>query len=257
MGSGNEVPAEPDKTGITKLEDFCPPAISVTYTIRVRLLERGEVGEGGRAKPKIIAEEDRKIRIIPAIPEQPPINVEGQEDEYCLRKVKSIKKGMFKGTSGELVIETTQPPPLRLPAPDMQSANLAEESLVNTVATVALRFEPKDAKEQPPKLGNMTSKLKVLTFYHSYPLAKYPNRADMQHDARRQMTIDTLTLSSRTMASAQWYRQEPEGNGQQPALRHTTSGLTASVSTLAPPPLPIPANPQNGVTFQHLSTAQV
>lgn len=231
LGSGNEVPAEPDKSGVTKLDDFCPPAISVTYTIRVRLLDRGvPPDQNGRSKPKTLAEEDRKIRIIPAIPEQPPINVQGQEDEYCLRKVKSIKKGMFKGSSGELVIETTQPPPLRLPAPDMQSANLAEESLVNTVATVALRYEPKDPKEPPPKLGNMTSKLKVLNFYHSFPVETFPTQAQMQHDNRRQMSIETLTLSSRTMASAQWHRQEPEVNGS-PTLRHTSSGQTAGVST--------------------------
>jgi len=177
---------------------------------------------------KTIIEELRRIRVVPAIPEQPPVNVEAQESEYCLRKVKTVKKGMFKGTStGQLILETVQPPPLRLPAPN--TSDTSGPCQVSTIATVTLRYDPSDASSQPPKLGNLSSKLKVLTFYHSYALENWPSQAEMTADYRRQIAIDTVSLSSRTMASVNWQRCEPGSDNADASpelFRSTTSTAT-------------------------------
>ena len=230
FGEGAVLPADADGSGGSKYDDMCPPALKISYSIRIRLLKKHASNDSHDERPqmKTLMEELRRIRVVPAIPEQPPVNVEAQESEYCLRKVKTVKKGMFKGTStGQLVLETVQPPPLRLPAPNTSSNS--DTCPVSTIATVTLRYDPSDASSQPPKLGNLSSKLKVLTFYHSYALENWPNQADMTADYRRQIMIENVSLSSRTMASVSWQRCEP-GSGNADAspelFRSTTSMAT-------------------------------
>jgi len=208
LGAGSEVPSEEDGTGITKLEDYCPNMVTISYFIRVKLHKANGVDDEGRARTRLVAEETRKLRVIPATAEHPPINIEGQEEEYCLRRVKAIKRGMFKPSSGHFIMESTQPSPLRLPAPTLSCANLNMESLVHTVGTVTLRFDPDNANDAPPKLAMLNSKLKILTFYQSTPLEDWPKRTTLMHDSRRQVNIDTVSLSSRNMGSVQWRRHD-------------------------------------------------
>jgi len=218
------VPSEEDGTGITKLEDYCPNMVTISYFIRVKLHKANGVDDNGRARTRLVAEETRKLRVIPATAEQPPINIQGQEEEYCLRRVKAIKRGMFKPSSGHFIMESTQPSPLRLPAPTLSCANLNMESLVHTVGTVTLRFDPDNVNDAPPKLAMLNSKLKILTFYQSTPLEDWPKRTTLMHDSRRQVNIDTVGLSSRNMGSVQWRRHD---------------------SSTGPPVYPIPAPPSH------------
>ena len=230
FGEGAIVPAESDGSSGSKYDDMCPSALKISYGIRIRLMKRNPSNDAHDDQPqmKTLMEELRRIRISPAIPEQPPVNVEAHESEYCLRKVKSVKKGMFKGTStGQLILETVQPPPLRIPAPN--TSDTSGPCAISTVATVTLRYDPSDASSQPPKLGNLSSKLKVLTFYHSYALENWPSQAEMTSDYRRQIAIDTVSLSSRTMASVNWQRCEPgsDNTDASPELfRSTTTTAT-------------------------------
>lgn len=226
LGAGSEVPSEEDGTGITKLEDYCPNMVTISYFIRVKLHKANGVDDEGRARTRLVAEETRKLRVIPATAEQPPINIQGQEEEYCLRRVKAIKRGMFKPSSGHFIMESTQPSPLRLPAPTLSCANLNMESLVHTVGTVTLRFDPDNVNDAPPKLAMLNSKLKILTFYQSTPLEDWPKRTTLMHDSRRQVNIDTVGLSSRNMGSVQWRRYD---------------------SSTGPPNYPIPAPPSHNM----------
>jgi hypothetical protein len=249
---GAEVPADSEGSLGTKIDDMTPPALKIIYFIRVRLLDRLPSTDSRRAPTKSVAEDLRIIRIIPAIAEQPPVNIQGQEEDYTLRKVKAVKKGMFKTAStGQLILESSQPGPLRLPAPDLQSSNLSSQGVINSTATVTLRFDPTDAKGQPPRLGNLISKLKVLTFYQSNPSEDWPKRADMSSDFRRQIQVETVNLSSRTMASAQWQRQEPSSNMSSPS----SPELLRTVTTAQPTTVPAPSeehNPANPFYLAHL-----
>lgn len=249
---GAEVQTDPDGGGRDKLDDMTPPALKIIYFIRVRLLERLPSTDSRRPPTRSVAEDLRVIRIIPAIPEQPPVDIQGQEEDYTLRKVKAVKKGMFKTAStGQLIVESSQPAPLRLPAPDVESSHLSSQNVINSTATITLRFDPTESKGQPPRLGNLISKLKVLTFYQSNPAEDWPKRYDINQDFRRQIQVETVTLSSRAMASAQWQRHEPSSNGTSPV----SPELLRTITTTQPSTVPAPSeehNPANPFFLAHL-----
>lgn len=264
LGAGSEVPSEEDGTGITKLEDYCPNMVTISYYIRVKLTKAAGFDDNGRPRMKPVAEETRKLRVIPATAEQPPISIEGQEEEYCLRRVKAVKKGMFKPTSGHFTMESVQPGPLRLPAPTMSCANFYMASLMHTVATVTLRFDSENANDTPPKLAMLNSKLKVITFYQSMPLEDWPKRTTLMHDPRRQVNIDTVALSTRNMGSVTWHRQDASTPPQQPPIHPIPAPPTKEVNPSKPfylaqllVPITLPPNKHFVPTFHSCLVSRI
>ncbi|KAG9736951.1 hypothetical protein KCU75_g17129, partial [Aureobasidium melanogenum] len=138
---------------ITSHDDMSPDMAKIQYQIAARITAANDIN----GTPKHLATRMKTIRIVPTVNEQPPVNVLGDSD-YILRSEKSIKKGVFKGKLGTLVIEAEQPKSLRLP-----KSYSPEESTISTVAIVKLRFDPAVANSQPPRLGSLSSKLKATT----------------------------------------------------------------------------------------------
>ncbi|KAL8718582.1 MAG: hypothetical protein Q9225_004298 [Loekoesia sp. 1 TL-2023] len=183
--------------GKSLMDDMAPDMSVVSYAIRARITN----GRGSNGKHNIIADDTKKVRVIPAVPEQPPLAVQdGKEDDYKLRKEKPIKKGTFKGRLGTLVMESAQPRSLRLPPPRTETPGA-----VTTMATVNLRFDPASPDAQPPRLGTLVTKLKAATFFASTPMRDIPNRSsDFHYSSTRGIYVETLPLSSRCVSTAQW-----------------------------------------------------
>lgn len=196
----------------TLLDDMAPEMSVISYAIRVRITN----GRGTTGKPIIMAENSKKLRVVPAVDEQPPLVMYGDmKDDYVLKKEKEIKKGLFKSKLGVLTMESQQPKSLRLPA--VKSKNSCP---VTTMATVKVRFDPSEEGAQPPRLNTLSAKLKVSTFFSSVPMSELPSKAtESPYDSSRGVFVQSAPLSSRCVASAQWER-------------HTTS---ASDSPLAAP----------------------
>ncbi len=71
-------------------DDMAPDMGSVAYTIKCRITK----GRGTTGKIRILTEDSKKLRIVPAVQEEPPLHAEGGvKDDYKLRKEKNIKKG--------------------------------------------------------------------------------------------------------------------------------------------------------------------
>ncbi|KAL8920578.1 MAG: hypothetical protein Q9208_006200 [Pyrenodesmia sp. 3 TL-2023] len=185
--------------GKSLMDDMSPDMAVVSWCIRVRITN----GLRGDNKPDYVADDSKKVRVIPAVPEHPPIVIlGGKDDEYRLRKEKSIKKGTFKKRLGTMVMESTQPRSLRLPPPTTDNP-----AAVTTSASVNLRFDPAYPDAQPPKLETLVAKLKVATFYATSPMTEIPQRSSDYHfNPSRSLFVDSVPLSSRCMASAQWDR---------------------------------------------------
>ena len=193
--------------GKSLMDDMSPDMGSVAYSVRCRMTG----GRGTSGKIRVIAEASKKLRIIPAVPEEPPLDAEGGlNDDYKLRKEKTIKKGFLKPKLGRLVIQSAQPTSLRLPPVRSES-----EASVTTMATVNVRFDPADESCQPPRLNNLQAKLKVATYYSSVPMRALPTSSkDFRFSSIQGLYVETLNLSSRCLGNQQWEKCEASTCGR-------------------------------------------
>jgi len=172
----------------------------VSYCIKVKMTKWRDNGT-----ENVVAEASKKLRIKPAYEEQPPLNIDNDE-EYCGRLEKTLRKGLVKGKLGCLVMEAPQPKSFRLPATSPGHAIPP----ITTMAKVKLRFDPHEEKSPPPRLTSLSSKLKVTTFFASAPRHSFPSKRNTFSDMSQGYISETIPLSTLCIASVDWHRHEPE-----------------------------------------------
>ncbi|MCJ1457065.1 hypothetical protein MMC28_007431 [Mycoblastus sanguinarius] len=217
--------------GKSLMDDMAPDMGSISYSIRCRMTS----GRGTTGKHRIMAEGSKKLRIIPAVEEQPPLDVkEGLLDDYRLRKEKSIRRGMFKGKLGSLTMQSVQPKSLRLP-----SVRTTSCCPVTTMATVKVRFDPAEESAQPPRLNTLQTKLKVATFFTSVPMRVLPAKSsDFHYSSVKGIYVEALNLSSRCLVNTQW-----EHHTSSAPTRRDSAWSTMSTG------VPQPSSAYNGKSF--------
>ncbi|KAF2758717.1 hypothetical protein EJ05DRAFT_476029, partial [Pseudovirgaria hyperparasitica] len=229
---------DPEVSGFASnlLDDMAPEMAKVLYVIKVRGLQyRPEDDEA-----LIVVDRVRKVRIKPAFEEQPPLSVDvAGASDYRLRQVKTIRKGLLKGKSGTLIMEASQPKPLHLPGARTGEAPVP----ISTVAKVVLRFDPTDDSQQPPKLGSLTSRLKVITFHSSVPRTCFPVKSTLAYDISQGYYCMALPLASRCIANTQWERQDGSSS---PVFRRDSAASTVESSLTG---IPAPSDNYHGKTF--------
>lgn len=183
--------------GHSLLDDLAPDMTTISYAIKVRIVRRRE--EGG--KPLILVDSAKKLRIIPATHEQPPLNIiDRKDDDYILRREKMLNKRMFRGKLGQLTMETSQSKSLNLSLPRSESSCSS-----TTMATVNLRFDPADDGSRPPRLGQLWNRIKVATFFGTLPMSDFPTMTGVgNYESQRGLFVKTLNLSSRCVTTVQW-----------------------------------------------------
>jgi hypothetical protein len=204
------------------LDDMAPEMASVRYGIFVRVVKM----EGPDEKSTHVAAKARRIRVVPAVEEAPPLDVKGMlEDdiktEYCVRKEKKLKKGLILGNLGTLVMEAAQPKSARLPPANSELGH----SEVTTTAIVMLRFEPAKGVKSPPRLDRLTSKLKSRTYYATSARHDFPKKADSEFDASRSIHGHTHDLISHAMGNFEWRAEDPSKRSDSPARRDSTVSI--------------------------------
>ncbi|KAF2155272.1 hypothetical protein K461DRAFT_253492 [Myriangium duriaei CBS 260.36] len=177
------------------LDDIAPDMARIKYCVSVTLRESPK----HENIPEQPIEKTKLVRILPAVEENPPMDTEGPDCDYVLRHEKDIRKGVFKGKLGRLVIEAAQPKAMCIPS--YKSEDQTPES---TMVTVNLRFDPADSKSSAPKLGYLNSKLKVSSFFSSSARAKLPTKKDTQWDLNQGLHSETLNLASRCLGNVEW-----------------------------------------------------
>lgn len=230
----------------TLLDDMAPEMAMVSYAIKVRITS----GRGTAGKPIVVAEKSKKLRIVPAVDEQPPLVMHGGvKDDYLPRKEREIRKGLFKGKLGILTMESAQPKSLRLPALNSNST-----CPITTMATVDVRFDPCEEGARPPRLDNLSTKLKVATFFSSVPMSDWPSKTTEFHYGNTQgVHVETIPLSSRCVASAQWERHLPCASDAPHALLCRESAF----STLSTPAIPTTPEPPSSHAAKSFYRAQI
>lgn len=198
--------------GKSVLDDMSPDMARVTYHIRAEVLQKPVVGP-----TKSLREAKKKIRVIPAVEEEPPLTVLDDHPVYRLRREKDVRRGTMRPKQGRLVVAAAQPRPLQISPPEKSAES------VSTAATVHLRFDPV-GNEEPPSMGTVWSKLRVSTYYSVNPWEDYPTScvvttADM---SGRGLYQDSVPLSNMCVASAQWTKHSSD-TARRDSLQSTSS----------------------------------
>lgn len=196
--------------GKTLLDDISPDMCRIAYLVRVTVSRR-KPSDSDTTSPKSLVSVGKKVRVVPAVDEEPPLNVEDHEGVYCTRKEKDVKRGLLRGKLGRLVVAASQPKPVQLNSSSDQTDG--NNSPVSTAATLHLRFDPVGT-ESPPRLGSVWSKLRVSTYFGAEPWPDYPSpgSAMMWAQMGRGSYTETVPLSTLCLASsasAGWTRHEP------------------------------------------------
>lgn len=202
---------------VSVIDDLAPEMTKVQYAIKVKVVKnRDEDGE-----EVILVEDMKKLRVIPAVSEAPPMST-GEEDDYVLSKTKSLKKGMFSGKLGRITVSAAQTAAFILPPPSSTST-----SPITTVAKLNLRFDPHDATSEPPRLGGLTTKIKSTSYFAAKPAHSFPSRhfLSTQFESTRGVYPTTVSLSSRCVEAVAWEKQEAK---QGPERRNSDSSTGSS-----------------------------
>jgi hypothetical protein len=185
---------------ISPSDDLAPDMVKIVYAIRVRVLRTRERD----GKIIVLTDRSRKIRVIPAIPEAPPMHISADDKEYTLSVTKQLRKGMFAGKLGKITVSASQTKALTVP-----SSSTAETTIM---ATLKLRFDPSEANAPPPRLGSLTSKIKSSTFYAVKPLSDLASRGTMlvTYDLTRGIYSTTTSLATRCVENVTWTHHHPQ-----------------------------------------------
>ncbi|KAE8417719.1 hypothetical protein BDV36DRAFT_256232 [Aspergillus pseudocaelatus] len=199
--------------GKSLLNDLAPDMCRISYLIRVSVQRKPE-----NAPSKALASVGKKVRIIPAVDEEPPLNI-ADDDSYCIRKEKDVKRGFMRGKLGRLVVASSQPKPVQMCPPNSEATDS-----VSTAATVHLRFDPV-GNEEPPRLGTIWSKLRVSSLFSAEPWGDYPSPRNVPWAQIGQgCYTETVPLSTMCVASAHWTKHtSPRGLSRCDSMESTSS----------------------------------
>ena len=213
------------------LDDFAPDMACITYTLTASLVEAD--------RDDCCTTQSRTIRILPVVEEQPPITIDHPQTDYNSRCEKNVKAGLLKGRLGRLVMEMSQPKSINLPSP-----HSGDYDAPSTMATVNLRFDPTEATSSPPRLGTLSGKFKVTTFYATTARTSIPQRKDIQWDLHQGFHSHSIALPSRCVAGVEWTHHEHQS--YESMSRHNSTSSSSSDSRSS---IPAPSSKYRGQGF--------
>ncbi|KKK13684.1 hypothetical protein P175DRAFT_0444424 [Aspergillus ochraceoroseus IBT 24754] len=209
--------------GRSLLDDLAPHMCRITYQVSADVIQKPVVGP-----PKSLQLVNKKIRIVPAVEEEPPLTVLDTDPVYCTRKEKDVRRGTMRPKLGRLVAAASQPKPVQLNPPNVEPCDS-----VSTCATIHLRFDPV-GNETPPSLGIVWSKLRASTYAAASPWQDYPNTSSVSALGQMGQMVytESVPLSTMCVESAQWTKHTIGDLIRRDSLQSTSS----RESLTGPPP---------------------
>ncbi|KAH8596535.1 hypothetical protein B0O99DRAFT_509469 [Bisporella sp. PMI_857] len=195
-------PSLGDREG-SAYDDMAPTMAQITYSIKVKVIKNKD--EEG--KDVVLVEKQRKLRVVPAVAEAPPLSTGEGFDDYLLAKSKMLRKSLFSSKLGRITVSSSQPKAVMLPSPRDAGA-----CPTTTMATINLRFDPKDETSQPPRLGGLNTKIRASTFFSARSVQTFPNRYSMSTaiESTRGVYETSVPVSSRCVEGVTWEKIQPK-----------------------------------------------
>jgi hypothetical protein len=227
----------PPTLGSWERTDLAPTTAQVEYVVKARALRDG----GHDRRPVRIFEANQLVNVLPASPEDPPLNITAGERSYTLKKAKHIRKNFFSGKLGKFTATSSQPPAVRLDVDGVHSSG--------TVATLQLKFVPSSPNVPPPKVSSISGKVAATTYYSAMPMTSLPNlgyRSGFAVDQRLAYKSN-VPLFNTQVAQVSWkehndcgrrdsgYSSEPDGNSHESSDRGSSKSPIYYTASLAIP----------------------
>ncbi|EGO59177.1 hypothetical protein NEUTE1DRAFT_79014 [Neurospora tetrasperma FGSC 2508] len=155
-----------------EIDDMAPTMASVEYSIKARVLHQPNLG-GERIR---IMEARKSIHVLPASPEEPPLNITENDKLYCMYKKKSLRK-FLSSKIGTLTAEAIQPR-----AAILQSNGRTMTS--TPMAQIRLKYEPTSSQQllPPPSITSISGKVTAHTFFNAGTTPTFPNLGNWTAD---------------------------------------------------------------------------
>ncbi|KAI6781390.1 uncharacterized protein J7T54_002283 [Emericellopsis cladophorae] len=153
----------PPTVGYWDGDDQAPDMTHIEYAVRAKVI-------GARTAPdssKSLVEGKKILKVLPATPEEPPLDITKVDERYCLSKTKTFRKNLLGAKAGDLTASSAQPSAAMLHGDGFGASG--------TTATVNLEFAPASSDATPPKINSVQGKLLSTTFFGSASSDTLPN----------------------------------------------------------------------------------
>ncbi|KAF5989852.1 hypothetical protein FBULB1_476 [Fusarium bulbicola] len=140
----------PPTMGSWDRDDLAGGSANVGYMIRARLV----LGKKKRGEEQYL-DQSRSVKVIPALPEQPPLHISSDNSEYCLSRSKTIRKGVIGSKIGVIRVSATQPDPILL-CLDGLSASWSQ-------IPIDLQYTPMSTSPEPPEVQIKSATIEAFT----------------------------------------------------------------------------------------------
>ncbi|KAI0020212.1 arrestin [Xylariomycetidae sp. FL0641] len=174
----------PPSLGAWERDDFAPNMSRVHYCVKARVVPRRAADdhhhhhhhyEAETTKPPLEAQHE--IMVLPATPEDAPLNVTKQDRLYAMSKTKAVRRSILSAKTGTVTARAAQPAPVVL-SPDGTAP-------ATTTATVHLEFAPSASGAHalpPPRVTAVAAKVTAVTYFSAGGINHFP---DLQRDWTR------------------------------------------------------------------------
>ncbi|KAK4166050.1 hypothetical protein QBC43DRAFT_207445 [Cladorrhinum sp. PSN259] len=150
-------------TGFQK-DDMAPRTTQVEYVIKARVLKESVLG----GKKIRIVEATQQIRVLPASPEEPPLNITEKDQLYKMSKIKAIRKTFLGSKVGKLTATAFQPGAAVVAADGSKLKS-------KPTARISLSYDPESPTMPPPQITSISGKITAHTYYSSGTISSFPN----------------------------------------------------------------------------------
>jgi hypothetical protein len=185
----------PPSIGCWSGDDQAPEMTNIEYAVKARVISGAEAGQA------TVMEAKKIVKVLPALPEDAPLDITSKDERYCMSKTKTFRKNLIAGKLGELTASASQPSAIILSADAFGASE--------TSARVRLSFAPASADATAPKVNSVTSKLLATTYFGSAPLDSLPNLGSRTSFAANPCLTyaHTTNLNNMQIDSVSWVKK--------------------------------------------------
>lgn len=219
------------------VDNSVPETTVIEYGISATIFKSSKLNTD--QKPTVMASTWREIVVIPSSHATLPLDTRktqagGAKDDYRLRSVKSMSKGILRPSLGTITVEAARPDRLKL--------KRHEEGLSHRFCTVPvnvnLRFDSTRRTTQAPEISKIASRLEVNTFYTTLSHRDLPRKDDALYDRNRRVYTKELPSASFTPEKVVWEAASAKHEDLYPETAHLETIDYERSITAEPSPTP-------------------
>ncbi|KJK74601.1 hypothetical protein H634G_10130 [Metarhizium anisopliae BRIP 53293] len=153
----------PPTMGFWDGDDQSPQMTQIKYAVAVLATRRLPADP----LPARVIAESSMIRVLPAFPEDAPLDITPVDDGYALSRSKTIRRNFVAGKLGRLTATAAQPKAVML-SPDGHAASA-------TSCRLTLVFDSVGAGTRSPRISSVSGKLTSHTYFDMSSMNRLPN----------------------------------------------------------------------------------